>query len=222
VNPSSVQFAPELMRRRKRDLAILICLSVLAYIIGNVMVHKDAGIPLSITLPIMTLTLTVLQYLLWRVTASYARTKAFKIFYAGLLIVQFAISILANQETSLTDSVGLSMLSHAMSLMTYCIIFYFIVRDMFANKHDATYSLLAASNAYFLIAIIFGTLYALIAVRSPHLLGSDVTTGLQLVQRTFQMSHFVVAGFDVPAYAGELLQNMAVVEAFIANLFIIF
>jgi hypothetical protein len=51
------------------------------------MVHKDAGIPLSITLPIMTLTLTVLQYLLWRVTASYARTKAFKIFYAGLLIV---------------------------------------------------------------------------------------------------------------------------------------
>jgi hypothetical protein len=210
------------MHRQKRDLAFLLVLQTFAMIIGSVIGHPDSQVPTIVTLPLMVIDLLLLQFLLYRVTAGYAKTKGFKIFYALLLIAQFVLNGIVNIETPLADTYVLANITYPISLIVFSIIFYLIVQDMFANRHESTYSLLAASSAYFLLAGIFGYLYAIIALQDPTLLDVKVATGHNLIQRSFEISQYVVAGFDVPDGVGGMLKNLAVVEAFMANLYIIF
>jgi hypothetical protein len=211
------------MQRRKRDLAIMLVLTVLAMIFGGIFGHPDSKIPVAIATPLMIGDLLLLQYLLYRVTAGYARTRSFKVFYAAVLIFQFALNGFLNRpDVAVSGATAIATLTYTLSLLAFCIVFYFIVQDMFANKHDITYSLLAASNAYFLIAEIFGYAYSIIAVHNPQLLGLSVPNGMQVVQRTFEVAHFVVAGYDLPEYVAPIFKALTVIEAFIANLFIIF
>jgi preprotein translocase subunit YajC len=210
------------MQRQKRDLAFLLILQTLAMIIGSVLAHPDSNIPGAIVLPLMMIDLLCLQFLLYRVTAGYAKTLAFKIFYAVLVITQFALNAIVNVETPLAQTYVLASFTYPLSLVVFTIIFYFILQDMFANKHETTYSLLAASNAYFLIAGIFGYIYSIVVLQDASMLDIEIKTGQDIVRRTFELSHYVVAGFDVPDGVSGMLKNLAVVEAFMANLYIIF
>lgn len=210
------------MQQRKRDLAILIVLDILAFAIGNVLAHRSLSIPPFITVPLMVTTLIGLQYLLYRVTATYAKTRTFRIFYAVLLVVQFILNVYTNRDIPVNEIVRIAIVAYTLSLLVFCIMFYFIVQDMFANKHEGTYSLLAATAAIFTLIAVFGYLYSLIAVNDPTFVGVENPTGQEMIQRTFLMSHYVVAGFDVPGFTAEVLRNAAVVEAISANLFIIF
>jgi hypothetical protein len=211
------------MQRQKRDLAIMLVLTILAMIFGGVFGHPDSRVPMALATPLMITDLLLLQYLLYRVTAGYAKTRSFKIFYASLLVFQFALNAYVNRPgVTLSGFIGTATLTYTLSLLAFCIVFYFIIQDMFAKRHDITYSLLAASNAYFLIAETFGYLYSIIAVHNPMLLGFENVSGMALVQRTFEVSHFVVAGYDIPDYVAPIFKSFTVIEAFTANLFIIF
>jgi len=210
------------MQRQKRYLAYLLVLQALALIIGSVMAHPDSTIPTMITLPLMIVDLLLLQFLLYRVTAGYARARWFKIFYAVLCITQFVLNSFVNVEVPLAENYVLANIAYPLGAVVYATIFYFIIKDMFANKHETTYSLLAASNAYLLISIFFGCVYSEIALHNPGMLGVEILTGQDLVQRTFEISNYVVAGFDVQEGVGGMIKNLAVVEAYIANLYIIF
>jgi hypothetical protein len=210
------------MQRQKRDLALLLVLQAFAMIFSAVLGHPDSKVPTEITTPMMIVDLLLLQFLLYRVTAGYAKTRSFKIVFGVLVIIQFALNGFINSESPLADTYALANIAYPLSLAVFTIIFYFIIKDMFANKHEPTYSLLAASNAYLLIATIFGYLYCIIVFQNPYTLDVELKTGLSLIQRTFEISHYVLVGFDVPDGVSGMVKNLAVVEASMANLYIIF
>jgi hypothetical protein len=83
------------------------------------------------------------------------------------LVTQFALNGITNAEAPLAETFVVAAFTYPISLFVFVIIFFFIVQDMFANKHESTYSLLAASNAYLIIAGIFGYAYAIIALHNP-------------------------------------------------------
>jgi len=98
-----------------------------------------------------------------------------------------------------------------------------IIMDMFAHKHDLTYGILAASAVYFLIPVIFAYIFSLLGLGDPSLLHADPGDVGSLVLRSFEASHFFAAGIDLPEPGvSGLIKNVAVIESFIMNLYIIF
>src|SRR5689334_13552136 len=187
------------MQQRKRYLAILVVLDVMAYVISNVLFHKSFSFPIVIAFPLMIITLIGIQFLLYIITATYARTKMFKICYAIVLIAQFVLNVYVNRDVPVSEFSATATLAYGLSLVAFSTMFYFIVQDMFANKHEGTYSLLAAVAAIFTLVAVFGYLYAIMAVSNHSLIGVESATGQQIIQRTFLLSHHVVAGFDAPS-----------------------
>lgn len=85
------------------------------------------------------------------------------------------------------------------------------------------YSLLGASNIYFMIPIIFCYIYSLVAVHNPSLVHADPLIIKTLLFNCFDYSWFVIAGIDYPGeQIGEAIQSIAVLESISANLFIVF
>src|SRR5687768_10955368 len=107
------------MHRQKRDLAFLLVLQTFAMIIGSVIGHHDSKVPSVITLPLMIIDLLLLQFLLYRVTAGYAKTRAFKIFYAVLLIAQFILNGIVNVETPIAETYLLANITYPISLIVF-------------------------------------------------------------------------------------------------------
>ena len=91
------------------------------------------------------------------------------------------------------------------------------------RKHDLTYSLLGASNIYFLIPVIFCYVYCLVAVHNPAIVNADPLTIKEVLFNCWDYSWYVLAGIDYPAgKIGEELQSIAILESISGNLFIVF
>src|SRR5689334_3944847 len=113
------------MQQRKRYLAILVVLDVMAYVISNVLFHKSFSFPIVIAFPMMIITLIGIQFLLYTITATYARTKIFRLCYAIVLILQFVLNVYVNRDTPVAGFSAIATLAYTLSLVAFLTMFYF-------------------------------------------------------------------------------------------------
>jgi hypothetical protein len=211
------------MRHKKRDFILLIVFQMMAFLVSSVAGERGAiAVPNGVLFILMLTVLLPAQYLMFRVTINFISKKSFKILYGSLMIVQMVFNGMTNREIHYTEIVVTATIGYVLSIVCFLIIFYVIIEDMFANKHDATYSLLAGTCAYLQIPVIFGYAFAIISLQAPSLLGPDINTGQSIIQIAFEASHYVAAGFDLPDSVGQLIKKIAVLESFLVNLYIIF
>jgi len=214
------------MEKKKRDFIWLIILALLVYTCSIIFGQKDYTLPFPPPAAIFSLMIVVLvffYYRLYRVTSNYIEGKFFRISYAVLLITQFVLTGLASREgVPFSEIVYTAVVAYLMELISMSIIFYVIIKDMFANKHDMTYGLLAATSAYLLIPIIFAYVFALLGLHNPILLNVDGSSIRALMLTSFQISHYILAGFDIPDPISDLIKSIGVLESFMANLYIVF
>jgi hypothetical protein len=214
------------MEKKKRDFVWLIVLALLVYISAIILGQKDYTFPFppkASIFPLMIIVLVFFYHRLYRVTSNYLEGKFFRIFYAVLLITQFVLTGFASREcVAFNEIVGVAVIAYLMDLISMSIIFYVIIKDMFANKHDITYGLLAATCAYLIIPVIFAYVYALLGLHNPALLNVDASSIRALMLTSFQTSHYIVAGFDIPEPMSDLIRSIGVLESFMANLYIVF
>jgi predicted cation transporter len=142
-----------------------------------------------------------------------------------LLIFQLTFNsyITLKSNTEISTLVVPASIGYVANLIGFGLVFYILLKDIFSQKHDLTYSLLGASNIYFMIPMIFCYIYSLIAVHNPAMVNADPLAIKTVLFNCMDYSWYVLAGIDYPGEKiGEQLQTIAILESITANLFIVF
>ncbi len=162
---------------------------------------------------------------LYRVTSNFYKSKGVRIIYASMLIFQVIMIVYVNshEHTAIAELVLPATIAYISFLITFCVVFFILLKDVFLQKHNLTYSLLVATNIYFMIPIIFSYVFSLVAIHDPamvHAVSDEVKT---VLYNCAGYSWFVMAGLDYPGEKiSETIQSIAILESISANLFIVF
>ncbi len=212
------------MEKKKSDYIFLLLFMILSFITISPLAKLSA--PGSVLPTIVSGAVMVIWYVfLYRVTSNFHASKWFRVTYASLLIFQMVFNSYINLQTStaVATLVIPASIGYLANLIGFSLVFYIMLKDIFLQKHDLTYSLLGASNIYFTIPILFCYLYSLIAVHDPSLVHADPMIIKTVLFNCFDYSWYVLAGIDYPGERiGEVLQSVAILEAISGNLFIVF
>ena len=214
----------KIMEKRKRDYFFLLTFMILSFITITPMTKiSPHGSNFQILLSGATV---VLWYIFcYRVTSNFYTSKWIRGAYSILLFFQLTFNSYINLKTNtdISTLVVPASIGYTANLIGFSLVFYIMLRDIFSQKHDLTYSLLGASNIYFMIPMLFCYLYSLIAVHNPAIINADPLTIKTLSFNCMDYSWYVLAGIDYPGgKIGEELQSIAILESISANLFIVF
>ena len=213
------------IEKNKRDYIFLLTFMILSYVsMGIIEKSFPSENKWTLNYYFMGICLVGWYVFLYRITSNFYPNKVVRILYASLLVSRFVLTALfQNNNAQINSLIVPASISYWTSLIALGLVFYILIKDMFLNKHDLVYSLLAASNIYFMIPLIFSFIYALVAVHNPILVGNPLTLEA-LLFNCFNYSWFVLSGIiDFPSdKIGELIQSIAVLESLSGNLFIVF
>jgi hypothetical protein len=161
---------------------------------------------------------------LYRVTSNFYTSKWIRGGYAVLIILELTFNSYIHfvPNTDITTLIFPASIGYIISLILLSLVFYILLQDIFSKKHDLTYSLLGASNIYFIIPSIFSCVYGLIALHKPAIVNADPHSMLSLFYNCMDYSFYILAGIDYPEKIGGQLQSIAILESISANLFIVF
>lgn len=214
------------MEKKKQDFIFLLILMIASFISYNILgkLNQSGSLPSPIEIA-ATIILIGWYITLYRVTSNFYSNKWIRGAYASLLILQFTLNayVILQVNTPISELVVPASIAYITNLAGFSFVFYILLKDIFLQKHDLVYSLLGSSNIYFMIPVIFGYLYCLVAVQNPSLVNANAFEIRTLLFNCIDYSWFVVAGIDYPGEKiGDIIQTMAILESISANLFIVF
>mgnify|MGYP006921589259 CR=1 FL=1 len=111
---------------------------------------------------------------------------------------------------------------HASLFPIEILVISFAIRDLFSGNVFTPSKLWGAAAVYLMIGISFASLYDLINIASPGMLGVDLTLGIESYSEFIYYSFAILGGLD-NAYQNpaHLLRNLSVIEAVWGNLYAI-
>jgi hypothetical protein len=212
------------MEKKKRDYIFLLIFMVLSFIsLGPLTKLCPPGSSLP---TITTGVILIIWYIFcYRVTSNFYTSRWIRGAYATLLIFQLLFNGYINLQSNaeVAPLVVPASIGYLANFIGFSLIFYVLLKDIFSQKHDLTYSLLGASNIYFMIPLLFTYVYSLIAVQNPSLVQADPYAIKTVLLNCFDYSWYVVAGIDYPGEKiSEAIQSIGILESISANLFIVF
>lgn len=213
-----------IMEKKKRDYIFLLTFMILSFITITPM-NKISPHGNNFQLLLSGATVVLWYIFCYRVTSNFYASKWIRGAYSILLFFQLTFNSYINLKTNtdISTLVVPASIGYTANLIGFSLVFYIMLRDIFSQKHDLTYSLLGASNIYFMIPMLFCYLYSLIAVHNPAIINADPLTIKTLLFNCMDYSWYVLAGIDYPGgKIGEELQSIAILESISANLFIVF
>ena len=215
------------MEKKKRDYIFLLVFMILSFIGLGVLPKLIPSVSSSPTpTEVVSTVIMILWYIFcYRVTSNFYSSKWVRGAYASLLIFQLSFIAYVNlhTQTDIATLVVPASIAYLANLAGFSLVFYILLRDIFSQKHDLTYSLLGASNIYFMIPMLFCYLFALVAVQNPYLVHADPFDIKTLLLNCLDYSWYVLAGIDYPGEKiGEVIESIAILESISANLFIVF
>ena len=228
VDPSGTKGFQEgntrLMQRKKRDYIFLLVFMILSFICITPLA-KILSTDSFLQNLLAGATICLWYIFCYRVTVNFYEKKWFRISYALLLIFQLNFNVYVHFEnnTEISSLILPASVGYIANLLGFGLVFYILLRDIFSQKHDLTYSLLGASNIYFMIPVLFCYVYCLVAVHDPSIANADLFAIETVLFNCFEYSWYVFAGIDFPGEKiGQVLQSIAILESISANLFIVF
>lgn len=215
------------MEKKKRDYVYLLVFMILSFVgLGVLPKIFPSGPGTPTPIEVVATIFTILWYVYcYRVTSNFYSSKLVRIAYAALLVFQLSLIAVLNMNdyTDISTLVVPATIGYLANLAGFSLVFYILLKDIFLEKHDLTYSLLGASNIYFMIPMLFCYLYALVAIQNPSLVHADPVEVKTLLYNSLEYSWYVVSGIDYPGEKmGEAIQSIGILEAISANLFIVF
>lgn len=216
--------AEESLKKKQRDYVLLLVFMILSFVSITVWRKLPWAAEVSIVGDIFrAVTIGGWYVVLYMVTANFYSNKWFRFGYAALLVFQTSFNAYAHREGHEAASLTIeATIAYVANLIGFGVVFYILLKDIFSVKHHLIYSLLGASNIYFMIPVIFGYIFSLIAVQDPSAIDADPNELISILFRCFDLAWYTLAGIDFPGRAAEVLESVAILESISANLFIVF
>jgi hypothetical protein len=108
------------------------------------------------------------------------------------------------------------------SLLSFIILLYFMIIDIFREKHDITYRLWGSASIYMLIGASFGLFFTLLEIMLPAEFQLNTPYDIFHFIPCYNFSFYNLAGMDSPFdNFSVLVKNIAVIESIFSNLYIV-
>jgi hypothetical protein len=108
------------------------------------------------------------------------------------------------------------------SLISFVILLYFMVIDIFREKHDILYRLWGSASIYMLIGASFGLFFSLLEILLPGEFQLNTAFDIFHFIPCYNFSFYNLAGMDSPYdNFSMLVKNIAVIESIFSNLYIV-
>jgi len=173
----------------------------------------------------MVLTLYIL-YCTFDMLKNFTQSKfllnfTFVMMFGGVVFGVLANSFFAVSHEGYLYEILLT-LSLGSSVYGTGIMLYYMMKDIFSEKHEIVYSLFGAAVIYGVISISFACLFGIFQIYIPDGLGVADAVGVYNYINCVKLSFYVISGMDSPfPNAHELFVNTAAIESFFANLYIV-
>ena len=116
----------------------------------------------------------------------------------------------------------ISTCSISFSLISFIILLYYMVNDIFREKHDIIYRLWGSASIYMLIGATFGLFFSFLEILIPNEFGIVYSYDIFNFITCYNFSYYNLAGIDCPYENFTILvRNVAVVESIFSNLYIV-
>lgn len=116
----------------------------------------------------------------------------------------------------------LNVISSLSLLISFVVILYYMVHDIFNEHHNIIYRLWGAASIYLLLGILFGNLYFVLEILFPAEFGANASADIRHFIKCYNMSFYVMSGIDQPfEEMSRMVRNVTVVESIFSNLYIV-
>ena len=166
------------------------------------------------------------SFLLWDLLKDFTNNKiligAFLVILTTIVIIGLLGEFPFYQILEINDRRSYLFGLHAALFPIEITVIGFAIRDLFSGNTFTKSKLWGAAAVYLMIGISFASLYDLINIASPGILGVDLSLGLESYSEFIYYSFNILGGLDT-AYPNPspLLRNLGVIEAVWANLYAI-
>ena len=142
-----------------------------------------------------------------------------------LLYVGVILALITGLELIAKESLlyyWMMIMSTSASLISFVVLFFLMIYDVFNEKHDIVYRLWGSACIYLGIGATFGLVYCLLGIILPQEFGITGTVDIFQFVPSYNFSFYTLAGMDSPFPAfSTLVKNIAVIESIFSNLFIV-
>lgn len=150
-------------------------------------------------------------------------------FFQRLVLILLCLAVLSSIIASLNAFGGNTLFyryvmvgSLMASILSFIILLYFMLKDIFSEKHDVTYRLWGSASIYLLIGSVFGLTYSLLETILPNEFNINTPMDIFHVIPCYNFSYYTLAGIDSPFTDFSLLvKNISVMESIFSNLYIV-
>lgn len=150
----------------------------------------------------------------------FLQKMVFNFLWLGLLLPLFIGFGFIESDTFLYKAI--SAISVSFSILAFIFLLYFMIFDIFNEKHDIIYRLWGSASIYLLIGSVFGLLYTLLEIFIPNEFQIDTPYDIFHTIPLYNFSFYNLAGIDCPYEGFSLLvKNVAVIETIFSNLYIV-
>jgi hypothetical protein len=167
-------------------------------------------------------------YSLWDMTRNYTQNNGLLLFTLVFIIGIFIVhAVLHNPFYQLLSDSRyriLSLLTMTSIVMIEIIVVYFTIIEVAKSNLSITEKFWAGACIYLILGILFGGLYEIIALITPHsVIELNVELSATHFMKCIGYSFIVLSGIDNP-YTGtlQIITNLSAIEAVLGNLFIVF
>jgi hypothetical protein len=171
---------------------------------------------------LLMITINFLVYNLLKELTTNKNIQYAIIILLGLGILIPIVAALAGLEPTSELFRNSSILSLASSLIAFVILLYFMVLDIFKEKHEISYRLWGSASIYLLFGAIFGLIYTLLELIIPAEFALNKAQDIFYFIPCYVLSFYTLSGIDSPFEEFSLLvKNITVIESIFANLYIV-
>jgi hypothetical protein len=112
--------------------------------------------------------------------------------------------------------------SVSLSFVSFIILLFYMINDIFKEKHDIIYRLWGSASIYMLIGSTFGLFFTLLEIIIPNEFMINTPFDIFHFIPCYNFSFYNLAGIDCPfENFSMLVRNIAVIESIFSNLYIV-
>jgi hypothetical protein len=179
----------------------------------------------SVLIGAIGIIMIVMNLLTYWLIKELTNSKAVQYTIVTLIWLSVLLSIsIGTEKISPQNSYFTSILAFSLgcSIVSFSIVLYYMIIDIFKEKHEISYRLWGSACIYLLFGAVFGLLYGFLEVLIPNEFMVDTPIDAFHIIPCYNLSFYTLSGIDSPfENFSMLVKNLTVIEAIFSNLFIV-
>jgi hypothetical protein len=169
--------------------------------------------------------LLLMNYLSYQLVKELTASITVRRMVVALLYIGVVLALITGLEVVDNTSIlfyWMMITSTSASLLSFVVLFYLMINDVFNEKHDITYRLWGSACIYLGIGATFGLTYCILGIMFPGEFGLDGPLTIFQFIPCYNFSFYTLSGMESPFKGfSPLIMNIAVMESICSNLFIV-